>query len=131
MERDQTVPFERALTMQELIGLLRSGSTSDASFCVYGEGDSTEASLDSTCYICAYPDITDDYEEKVPEFVAIAGLELWFRDELVQDVVANALHQDSWVVDQTILSAIHHYDESDSFLTISPRDSAYTKSIKG
>ena len=130
MERDQPIPFEEALSMQELITLLRSESASDISFCVYGEGDSTEASLNSTCYTSANPEITEYYEEIVPEFVSSAGLELWFRDELIQDVIANALHQDPCVSDTTIVSAIHHYNEFDSFLMINPHDSADSTTIK-
>ncbi len=60
-----------------------------------------------------------------------SGLELWFRDELVQDVFASALHQDSRVSDREIMNAINHYDESDCFLEIRPVDSPGSTSIKG
>jgi hypothetical protein len=43
---------------------------------------------------------------------------LWWRDELVQDVIFNALHQDSQVTDEKILQAIKHYSKFDTFLDL-------------
>ncbi|MFI4851713.1 MAG: hypothetical protein ACIAZJ_21550 [Gimesia chilikensis] len=65
-----------------------------------------------------YAEITDDDEEIETPFVTERGLWLWWRDELVQDVIFNALHQDSQVTDEKILQAIKHYSEFDTFLDL-------------
>ena len=112
------IPLNCQLTVAELIALVRKDEERTGSFCVYGTGDSSNANLDSTCYICAHPEITVDYEEIFPAFVVQNSIELWYRDELIQDVFDNALHQNPDVSDETIVDAIKHYNARDCFLDL-------------
>ncbi len=110
--------YKTPTSVASLIGLIRRNEDRSEPYCIYGEGDSAEATLSSICFIEHHPEVTDDYEEIYPQFVNDNNLELWFKEELVQDVVANALHQDPNVSDATILEAIKHYDEMDSFMNL-------------
>ena len=75
-------------------------------------------SLDSKCYIDDYPDINDNDEEIYPEFIADNGLELIYRDKLIQDVVISCLEQKKSVSLEEIMIAINYYDENDCFLKL-------------
>ena len=109
---------QHPLSVANLIKNIRANEDRCESYCIYGEGDSADATLSSICVLDIYPEITDELEEIYPQFVSERDMEMWFRDELVQDVVANAKHQDPNVTDATILDAIKHYDETDSFLEL-------------
>ncbi len=67
-----------------------------------------------------HPEITGDDREIYPEFVVKHGLSLLFREELVQDVIHNVLHQKPSATDQEILEAIIFYDTNDTFMDFNP-----------
>lgn len=110
--------FREQMTLGELIQIIRLKEDEGESYCIYGKGDSTEIDLSSVCYLDVYPEITEDYEEVYPDFVTSNGLELWFREELAQDVVFNVINQDSNATDGTVLEAIKYYDEKDCFMSL-------------
>lgn len=110
--------FHKPITILELINTIRSKKDKGESYCIYGNGDSSTADLSTVCYMDAYGEITDDYEEIYSQFVRENDLNLWFREELVQDVISNAFYQNKNVTDEKILEAIKYYDENDSFLDL-------------
>lgn len=110
--------YQKPITLLGLIQMVRAKKDQGESYCIYGKGDSSEANLSSICYIDSYAEITENYEEIYPTFVTENSLELWFREELVQDVIFNALHQDKNVSDEKILDAIKYYDENDCFMDL-------------
>lgn len=109
---------EKEITLHELLQFMRENNDREDVNCVYGNGDSLSAALESKCYLSDPPTITDDYEEVYPNFVSLKGLELWFKEELIKDVVTNALGQNPDASNELLLKAIHYYDERDSFMTI-------------
>lgn len=110
--------FRQAISISELIEMVRNKRDLDETYCIYGTGDSSHADLATSCFLDDYAEITDDDEEIDTPFVTERGLWLWWRDELVQDVIFNALHQDSQVTDEKILQAIKYYNEFDTFLDL-------------
>lgn len=110
--------YQKPITFLELIKIVLTKKDQGESYCIYGHGDSSEATLSSICYIDSYAEITDDYEEIYPKFVTQNGLVLWFREELVQDVIFNAVHQDKNVTNEKILEAIRYYTRNDCFLDL-------------
>ncbi len=110
--------LRQAISLSELIDIVRNKRDLDEPYCVYGIGDSSEADLSTSCFLDDYAEITDDDDEIDTPFVTEKNLWLWWRDELVQDVVLNALHQDSRVTDEKILQAIKHYSKFDTFLDL-------------
>ncbi len=110
--------YRKQITLIELIKIVRTKKDQGESYCIYGNGDSIETNLSSICYIDSYGEITEDYEEIHPKFATDNNLNLWFREELVQDVIFNALYQDKKVTDEKILEAIKYYDENDCFIDL-------------
>lgn len=110
--------YRKPITLLELIEIVKTNQDKGESYCIYGKGYSSEANLSSICYIDLYTEVTEEYEEIYPKFVTDNNLELWFREELVQDVISNALSQDKKVSNEKILEAIKYYDENDCFLGI-------------
>ena len=106
------------ITMATLIQVVRDRLDREKNYCVYGRGDSDAADLNSDCFLGDGPEITNNYEEIYPGFVIQNGLEFWCMDELVQDVVDNALHQNASVSDELILAAIKYYDNKDCFMQL-------------
>lgn len=92
----------------------------DKSFCVYGKGFATvdTVSLESICFLDEYSDYDDDDNEVVPIYVSKNKLELWFSDEIVQQVVISFLHQNPKVSNGKILEGIFHYYKYDVFMNV-------------
>ena len=110
--------YQKPITLHELIEIVRTKKDQGQSYCIYGKADSSEATLSSTCYLDSYAEITDDYEEIYSKFVTDNNLELWFREELVQDVIYNAISQNNNVTNEKIIEAILYYDDNDCFLSL-------------
>ena len=110
--------FDVPIEIHDLLSSVRAKQERGKPYCVYGSGDSTNASLDTICYLSLYPEISDDYEENYSDFVSANRLELWYRDELVQDVVENALHQLPEISDARLLEAIKYYVDRDCFIEL-------------
>jgi hypothetical protein len=110
--------YKDRITVGQLIAIVKRRGHENKSYCVYGHGESDNASLESECYIDLYPEITEDFDEIFPDFVIEQRLNLWYREELIQDVVASVLAQDSHATETTILKAIKYYVKNDSFLKI-------------
>lgn len=117
-QQQESVRRRSPLTINSIIDWVRSEADRSELYCVYGKADTEPAALTATCYLDDHPTITDDYEEHFPDFVTREGLEIWYRDELIQDVVANALHQKPNVSNETILTALEYYTEKDCFKAI-------------
>lgn len=83
-------------------------------WCVYAKTEKLK--LDSECYVLPYPDVDDDDNEILPEFAVQNGLEFIYRDEMLQDVIANAVDEDEEVSDKKLLKAIEYYDKFDTFM---------------
>ena len=88
----------------------------DNGWCLYAKTD--KLGLKSECYVLPYPDVDDDDNEELPEFAVQNGLEFIYRDEMLQDVIANAVDEDEDISDKKLLKAIEYYDEYDTFMDI-------------
>lgn len=71
--------------------------------------------MESICYLDEYSDFDDNDEEILPIFVRENGLELWFTDEIIEQVVVSALHQNPEVEDGRILEGLFYYYKHDAF----------------
>ncbi len=106
---------------RDLIQIVKAQSDKNVSYCIYAAlDDSADLTLHTMCYRDSYPEITDDDREIYPQFVVKHGLSLLFREELVQDVIHNVLHQKPSATDQEILEAIIFYDTNDTFMDFNP-----------
>lgn len=113
MKKHKIIPLEK-IDFYSLIEKLNSYVKS-FDYCVYGKGSSDDATLETACFIDFYPEITDDDEEIFPATVIDQSLDFWFRDELLEDVVFNALKQKPSASPEEILQAIKYYNHHDSF----------------
>lgn len=110
--------FRAPVKFREIMKAAKEGKDRDISYCVYSDiDDSDDLRLDTICYIDDYPEITDLDEEIYSEFVESHRLELLFRDELIQDVIDNALYQKPSVMDEEMMKAILYYNNYDTFMT--------------
>lgn len=119
MRPHQTIKIESLI--EELKGHARTFD-----YCVYGKGSSDDATLETVCVIDYYPEITDDDEELFPAHIVDQSLDFWFRDELLEDVVFNALKQKSSASAEEILQAIKYYNHHDSFYNFSNDEDSST-----
>ncbi|WP_122448301.1 DUF7716 domain-containing protein [Pseudomonas viridiflava] len=106
----------QSIKINDLIDFLKT-QKKELTYCVYGAGSSDQATLQTDCVIDEYSEITDDDDEIFPERITQKNLEFWFADELLEDVVFNALKQKASATNEEILKAIKFYNESDSFIT--------------
>lgn len=91
----------------------------DSGWCVYvRESDIDQIDLDTLCYIDEYPDITDDDEEILPEFIIKKECEFAYRDEMLQDVVIAALGRKADITNEELMEAIDYYDYYDTFMEV-------------
>lgn len=121
LERGKEYPFETVV--EELKRLyLEQGKQAlydDSGWCVYvGEEDIEGIDLDSMCYIDEYPDITEDNEEIMPEFILEKGFEFAYRDEMLQDVIISALGRKKDITNEELMEAIDYYDNYDTFMEV-------------
>lgn len=114
MKFREPIPFEEILTM------ILQKEDEGASYCIYSSIlDSNELMLKTICYIDDYPEIDDDDEEEIySDFVNQNDLSLLFREELVQDVIMNAVDQKQSVTNQELLDAICFYNKNDNFMKL-------------
>lgn len=114
MKFREPIPFEQILTM------ILQKEDEGASYCIYSSIlDSNELTLKTICYIDDYPEIDDDDEEEIySDFVNQNDLSLLFREELVQDVIMNAVDQKQSVTNQELLDAICFYNKNDNFMKL-------------
>lgn len=111
--------FREPLEFQEILRIIREGQDKGVSYCIYSKiSDSNDLRLNTICYIDDYPEITDDDEEIFSDFVMDNSLNLLFREELVQDVISNVLHQKASATEQEILDSISYYSKNDSFMNL-------------
>lgn len=88
-------------------------------YCVYWTGSfKAPVPLDAVVYISYYPKVTDEDEEIFPVEVIKQDLALVWSDELIQDVIDNALHQKPNVSINQIHKAINYYDHYDCFMDL-------------
>ncbi|WP_429529486.1 DUF7716 domain-containing protein [Pseudomonas frederiksbergensis] len=107
----------QSIKINDLIDFLKA-QKKELTYCVYGAGSSDQATLHTDCVIDEYSEITDDDEEIFPESITQKNLDFWFTDELLEDVVFNALKQKASATNEEILKAIKFYNENDSFITL-------------
>ncbi len=88
----------------------------DNNWCIYSED--FDVTLDSKCVVDNYPDYDDDDNEILPEYAEQNDMELVFRDELIQDVIINAVVQKKDLSVEKIMEAINYYNEYDCFMEI-------------
>ncbi len=108
--------YQQHLAFGDLIERLRQQEKT-LQFCVYGAPQDTPLTLHTPCVIEAFSRITDDDEEIYPPYVIQNGLEFWFSDELLEDVVMSALHHKPTVSNTELLAAIEYYAERDCFMS--------------
>ncbi|PAU66251.1 hypothetical protein BZL41_02720 [Pseudomonas sp. PIC25] len=109
--------YDSLIRLDDLIDFIKN-QRKEFDYCIYGKGSSDEATLRTLCVVGEYPEITDDDEEVFPDYVQDNSLEFWFRDELLEDVVMNAVAQKSLVNNEEILGAIKYYNNNDDFMDI-------------
>lgn len=111
--------FREPIEFQDIIKIIKEKLDKGVSYCIYSKVlDSDDLKLDTICYIDEYPEVTDDDEEIFSEFVEQNSLNLLFREELIQDVIQNVLHQKVLASDLEILKAVTYYNNNDNFMTI-------------
>lgn len=111
--------FREPVEFKDIIAIVKKKLDKDVSYCIYSKLTSSyDLRLDTICYIDDYPEITDDDEEIFSEFVKGNSLSLLFREELVQDVIYNMLHQNQSATDQEILNATSYYSNHDNFMIL-------------
>ena len=108
--------YQQHLTFGELIDLLRPQQKT-LHFSVYGAPDAGPITLQTPCVIESFSQFTDDDEEIYPPYVIEHGLEFWFSDELLEDVIMSALHHKPSVTNSELLAAIDYYAEYDCFMS--------------
>ena len=109
--------FRTPISMRGLVEMAKLKKV-NYSYCVYVKDSDAPITADTVCFIEDYPEINDSDEEIYPEFVVDNNLELLCREELLQDVVRNAIHQKPNVATDEIVNAFNYYNEHDSFLKI-------------
>lgn len=89
----------------------------DNNWCVYAASDII--TLTDICYIDEYSDFDDDDENEIlPDFIEENDLEFVFREELLQDVIINALEQKPDASLSELFAAINFYSEKDNFMQL-------------
>lgn len=121
LERGREYPFEAVV--DELKRIYTEQGTQamydDNNWCVYvREDDIDQIDLDTLCYIDEYPDITDDDDEILPEFILEKDCELAYRDEMLQDIVISALDRKADITNEELMEAIDYYDNYDTFMEV-------------
>ncbi|MGE1155809.1 DUF7716 domain-containing protein [Pseudomonas kitaguniensis] len=109
--------LSQTVTLFELINHLKIQKKTFP-YCVYGRGRSDRVTLDDQCLIEEYSQITDDDEEIFPDIITRKGLEFWFTDELLEDVLFSALKQKPTITNDEILDAIKYYNAHDQFMSL-------------
>lgn len=112
--------FREPIPFENIIKMVLQNEDEGEYYCVYSSiADSNELTLKTICYLDEYPEIDDEEEEEVySEFVHTNDLSLLFREELVQDVIRNAVHQKQTVTSQELLEAIRYYSKNDNFMRL-------------
>ena len=97
--------YQKSFTINELIELVKTKSDRDCSYCVFNKvGEDNNLNLDTIVFIDEYAEIDDDDNEEYSQFVYDNDLELYCREELIQDAVDNAIHQKPGVSNKEILA---------------------------
>lgn len=109
--------YGELIDINSLLTVVRS-QEKEIQYCIYGKGSSDDATLETLCVIGEYPEITDDDEEVFPDYILAESLEFWFRDELLEDVVINAVERDPLISNDKILEAVKYYNQNDDFMDI-------------
>lgn len=121
LERGKEYPFEAVV--EELRRIYTEQGTQalygDSGWCVYvREEDIDQIDLDTMCYIDEHPDITDDDEEILPQFILEKNCEFAYRDEMLQDIIASALGRKKDISVEELMDAIDYYDSYDTFMEV-------------
>lgn len=88
----------------------------DNGWCVYSS--EKEITLETICYIDAYPDFDDDDNEIYSDYIINNNMELIYRDEIMQDVIIACLKQKNNANIEEIMRALFYYEEYDNFLVL-------------
>ena len=121
---DKKMKFHIPISVSDLLEIVRTEGDESICFSVYGRDESDDVTLDTQCFIAEPVEVTEELEEIeeiFPKFVTENNLVFWFSDQLVQDVVSSALHQDVQATNETLLIALKYYEDHDCFLEISSR----------
>ena len=110
--------FYLPIEFSDIIEMKKQKLNSNVSYCIYSEiTDLDRLELNSICYLGDCPKI-EEGKRSLPEQAEQKGLNLLFAQEMVQDIILNALHQKKNVTDQQILSAIKHFARNNSYLQL-------------
>ena len=110
--------FEK-VTLNELFNRVRGGFDREFLYYVYAvQDDPNSYELNMQCFVGPGPEVTDEDEEIFPEFVIDNSLGVVCSDELLQDVVENALGQRPGVANRELLKALKYYLDRDDFLDL-------------
>ncbi len=86
-------------------------------WCLYSK--SNKPGLKTECYVLPNPICNmGTYTEELPEFAVLNKLKLVYRDEMLQDVITEALSEEKNVSNKKILKAIRYYEKYDTFMDI-------------
>ncbi|MBX9335725.1 hypothetical protein K5M56_31340, partial [Serratia marcescens] len=87
-----------------IIKIVQEGYIKD-NFCLYTKEYEAIATLELTCYLERYPEVSDDDEEVYPDYVEQNELELFFYGDQFMDVLRSALNQKPSATVDEIISA--------------------------
>lgn len=86
-------------------------------WCLYSKSNKLE--LKTECYVLPYPICNmETYTEELPQFAVLNKLKLVYRDEMLQDVITEALSEEENISNKKILKAIKYYEKYDTFMDI-------------
>lgn len=109
--------YNQTLSINNLIDNFRHQKKT-LEFCVYGKGAPTSVALTTTCTIGEPPIVDDSDNEIFSEHITENGLEFWYSDALLEDVVSTALTQKPQATNSELLESIKYYSKHDSFLAL-------------
>ena len=115
---ERTRVYDALQARRSIIKIVQEGYIKD-NFCLYTKEYEAIATLELTCYLERYPEVSDDDEEVYPDYVEQNELELFFYGDQFMDVLRSALNQKPSATVDELISALNYYLENDAFITFS------------
>ena len=104
------------MRLGDVIRAIRDGRESGARFSIYSTWEDHDAFTSETRVYVADPSDVKDGEEIFPAEIVERQLWIFCADDLLEDVVDNAVAQKPEVTDEEIVEGLEHYLVNDAFM---------------